>query len=116
MVFVQCSLKLGEWMEVIADTLDGKVEESHYHNKILTTIEESDLTTTDQYNLIEEHEDRFLFEEKMRKARLKAALVAKKTIYDTMLAENVPLEQVIKFTGLTSAEIARLNSEDFEDE
>lgn len=109
-----------EWMEAIADTLDRKVEESHYHHKmihkIFAIIEESDLTTTDQYNLIEEHEDRLLLEEKMRKATLKATLTAKKTIYDTMLAKGLDLETTKELTGLTTAEIERLNSDDFDDE
>lgn len=108
-----------EWMEAIADTLDGQVDESHYHNqmihKIFASIEESDLTPTDQYNLIEEHEDGLLLEEKISKATLKASLKAKKVIYDNMLANGLDLEMIMKLTGLTPAEIENLTAEDFEE-
>ncbi len=105
-----------EWMLAIADTLDGKVEETDYQDKmihkIFSTIEESNLTPTDQYNLIEEHEDNLLLEEKINKATLKT----KKTIYENMLAENIPLEMILKLTNLTLADIDNLNSTNFEDE
>jgi predicted transposase/invertase (TIGR01784 family) len=92
----------------------------NYHDKmihkIFSTIEESDLTPTDQYNLIEEHEDGLLLEEKISKATLEAALNVKKTIYDTMLAKGLDLETIKELTGLTAAEIESLNNEDFNNE
>jgi predicted transposase/invertase (TIGR01784 family) len=105
-----------EWMEAIADTLDGEVEESDYHDrmiqKIFTSIEEDGLTPTDRYDLIEEYEDRLLMVEKEEKAKL----AGKKEVAQGMLAEKMPLELIVKLTGLTPAEIENLNNEDFDDD
>lgn len=90
-----------EWMEAIADTLDGKVEENNYHHamiqKIFSSIAEDGLTPQDRYNLIEEYEDNMLIAD--------AELKLKKEIAKNLLTIGLEIESIAKATGLTLSEI-----------
>jgi hypothetical protein len=97
-----------EWMNAIADTLDGEVEESDYHNamiqKIFDSIEEDGLTPKDRYDMIEEYENNKLIADKEKDA----ALEKSKTIAKNLLAEGLPIEMIARTTGLIFVEIEKL--------
>ncbi len=101
-----------EWMDAIKDTLDGKVEESDYHNvmiqKIFNSIEKDGITPTERYEMFEEY-DRREFMEKKKKNGIKK--VAK-----NMLDEGFALEIITKLTSLTPAEIENLPNENLDED
>jgi hypothetical protein len=101
-----------EWMNAIADTLDGEVEESDYHNamiqKIFDSIEEDGLTPRDRYDMIEEYEDNKLIEDKKKEAVQEVA--------KNLLAANIAIETVVQITGLSLSEIEKLNNPLLNDE
>jgi hypothetical protein len=105
-------IRYKEWLEAIKDTLDGKVEESNYHDvmiqKIFNTIEEDGITPTERYAMFEEYDQREIAE-----TRLKNKL---KFIVNNMVAEGLSLEIISKVTGLTVAEIENSSDEYFDDE
>jgi predicted transposase/invertase (TIGR01784 family) len=105
-----------EWMNAIADTLDGEIEESDYHNamiqKIFASIEEDGLTPKDRYDMIEEYENNKLIEDKEKDA----ALANSKIIAKNMLAKGFDLETITELTGLSLSEIESLNNPLLNDE
>jgi predicted transposase/invertase (TIGR01784 family) len=109
-----------EWMDAIKDTLDGNVEESDYHNvmiqKIFDSIEEDGITPTERYQMFEEYDRREIEDKLQAKAKVEGKLEGKQEIARGMLAENLPIELIVKLTGLTPAEIENLTDEDFDDE
>jgi hypothetical protein len=105
-------IRYKEWLEAIKDTLDGKVEESNYHDamiqKIFNSIEEDGITPTERYAMFEEYDQREIAE-----TRLKNKL---KFIANNMVAEGLSLEIISKVTGLTVSEIENLSDEYFDKE
>ena len=100
-----------EWLRAIEDTLDGEVNEMDYDNKtiqaIFDTIEQDNITPEERYDLFEEthrQEDMQTSEEKGIKKR-------NNEIAKNMLAEKMPLELIVKLTGLTAVEIENLINE-----
>ena len=105
-------IRYKEWLEAIKDTLDGKVEESNYHDvmiqKIFNSIEEDGITPTERYAMFEEYDQREIAE-----TRLKNKL---KFIANNMVAEGLSLEIISKVTGLTVSEIENSSDEYFDKE
>jgi hypothetical protein len=99
-----------EWMSAIADTLDGQVEETDYHNamiqKIFSSIAEDGLTPRDRYNMIEEYEDNKLIADKEKEAKLNE----KKEIAKAMLLDNEPIDKIVRYTQLTVEQIEMLKN------
>jgi hypothetical protein len=101
-----------EWMDAIKDTLDGKVEETDYHNamiqKIFVAIEKDGITPTERYEMFEEYDRREIAETKLKK---KVKLIAR-----GMLAKGFDLDTITELTGLTLAEIENLPNENLDDD
>jgi predicted transposase/invertase (TIGR01784 family) len=89
-----------EWLEAIEDTLDGKVDETHYQNtsiqKIFELIEEDSITPEERYDL---------FEESHRREEI---IGERKIIAKNMLAKGFDLKTIVELTGLTMAEIEKI--------
>jgi predicted transposase/invertase (TIGR01784 family) len=105
-----------EWMDAIKDTLDGKVEESDYHNvmiqKIFNAIEKDGITPTERYDMFEEYDRREIMETMKKKADLKA----KKLVAKNSLAAGLAIETIVQITGLTPAEIENITDADFDED
>jgi len=89
-----------EWLEAIEDTLDGKVDETHYQNasiqKIFKLIEEDSITPEERYDL---------FEESHRREEI---ISERKIIAKNMLEKGFDLKTIMELTGLALAEIEKI--------
>ncbi|MDD5227750.1 MAG: Rpn family recombination-promoting nuclease/putative transposase [Methylococcales bacterium] len=109
-----------EWLEVIFDSLDGSVDESHYHKsevqKVVEHIEKNDVSPEEKAQMIEEYnweeQKKTVFTEGekvgIQKGIEQGELKTKQNIAKGMLAEGLPVEIIAKLTGLMHAEIQNL--------
>ena len=102
-----------EWLEAINDTLDGEVDETHYHDdgikEIFNLIEEDGITPEERYDM---------FEETHRQEEIEDGI---KKVAKNMLAKGFDFESIAELTGLSRSEIEKLanpllNDEGFEDD
>ncbi len=115
-----------EWLEAIDDSLDEEVDESHYHDgaiqRIFDAIEKDDITPQERAVMFEEY-NRGTYEKTVRQEGLKEGLEKgleegmekgklreKQAIARTMLKEGLPIEMIIKVTGLSENETDSLSS------
>jgi predicted transposase/invertase (TIGR01784 family) len=86
-----------EWLKMIDDSLDNKVDESQYHTseiqKALIRIEEDGITPEERARMIEESYS--------QKAEERGKLEGKLETAKAMLAEGFDMKTIIKITGLT---------------
>ena len=101
-----------EWLEAINDTLDGEVDETHYENKIIKQIfdliEEDSISPEERYEMFEETHRLEEIEEGEQKGIGKGQLEKALQIAKGMLAEKLPLDLIVKLTGLSLSEIEKL--------
>ena len=92
-----------EWLEVISDSLDNQVDESHYHlpeiSKVLDYIE-ADVSPEEKARMIDEYN----FEE-WRKEGIKERMLE---IAASMLKNNLPLVMIAEITGLDEEAISKV--------
>jgi hypothetical protein len=95
-----------EWLSAIEDSLDGEVDETHYHTKEIQTIFEHIARNT-----ISPQEKARMIEEYHQEEAINAeALKVKKTIVDNMLINGLSINTIAQLTGLNLTEIEFLNT------
>jgi predicted transposase/invertase (TIGR01784 family) len=96
-----------EWLEVISDSLDNQVDESHYHlpeiSKVLDYIE-ADVSPEEKARMIDEYN----FEE-WRKEGIKERMLE---MAKTMLQEGFTLAMISKLTGLDEQTVLAISMND----
>jgi predicted transposase/invertase (TIGR01784 family) len=105
-----------EWMDAIQDTLDGKVEETNYHElliqKIFDAIESDHISPTERARMFDEFNNQeqrqTVFTKGIEQGKIEGKLEEKRLIAKGMLAEEIPVEIIAKLTGLTPTEIQNL--------
>jgi predicted transposase/invertase (TIGR01784 family) len=97
-----------EWLDAINDTLDGEVDDAHYENKtikkIFDLIEEDSITPEERYEMFEETHR----QEEIEEGEQKGVQKGLQKVAKGMLAERLPLELIVKLTGLSLSEIEKL--------
>ena len=108
-----------EWLEIIFDSLDGRVEESNYHKsevqKVVQHIEQNGVSPEEKAEMIEEYNwEEFqkkqveLQKKKFDEGIQKGKLEEKRLIARGMLAEGLSIEIIAKLTSLSVQEIGNL--------
>ncbi|MEI7796396.1 MAG: hypothetical protein WCI06_07140 [Methylococcaceae bacterium] len=108
-----------EWLEIIFDSLDGRVEESNYHKsevqKVVQHIEQNGVSPEEKAEMIEEYNwEEFqkkqveLQKKKFDEGIQKGKLEEKRLIARGMLAEGLGIEIIAKLTNLSVQEIENL--------
>jgi len=94
------------WLLAINDTLDEKVEESHYSlpeiQKIFSHIEKHGISPEERAKMFDEYAQELLHEEKKLEGKLE--------VVQTMLQKGMALDLISEVTGLPIAEIEQLTS------
>jgi predicted transposase/invertase (TIGR01784 family) len=96
-----------EWLEVISDSLDNQVDETHYHlpeiNKVLDYIE-ADVSPEEKARMIDEYNFEEWREEGIKERMLEIAA--------SMLKNNLPLAMIAEITGLNEDVISKIGIDD----
>ncbi len=106
-----------EWLEAINDSLDEKVDESHYHlaeiQKIFSFIEKNLISPDDKAKMIEEynieeskHEE---FEKGIDEGFNRGELKGKLATAKELLAMGLSLDNIKQATGLTDQQLTQLD-------
>jgi len=97
-----------EWLEVISDSLDNQVDESHYHlpeiSKVLSYIEEADVSPEEKARMIDETHLEELREQGRKEGLEQKTLEMAKT----MLQEGLSVKMIVKITGLNEEAISKI--------
>ena len=105
-----------EWLKLIEDSLDGEVEEQDYHlaeiQKILTHIEENDVSPREKARMIEESHieemESTAFDKGIKKGEEQAVLRRDIEIAKNMLQQGLDSQIIAKTTGLDEKTIQSL--------
>ena len=101
--------KIKRWLELIEDSLDGKLEESKYTDKMFTAILNTIHRPNIDRDLLSQIKDEAAWENVKRRQREEGFEEGEKQArLDTdqkMLADGLPIEMVLKYTGLTHTDL-----------
>jgi predicted transposase/invertase (TIGR01784 family) len=94
-----------EWLKVIYDSLDNKVDETQYQlaeiQKALIRIEEDEITPDERARMIEESYSQKAEQRGKLEGRLEGKLEGKLETAKIMLAKGFDIKTIVEITGLT---------------
>lgn len=106
---------LREWLAAIDDTLDQEVDERNYQDpliqRIFELIEQDHISPEERAHMFQEYNEEYV----KREVRQEAKQEGKIEIARALLAEGMALSLIARVTGLTEAEIARLQETEAKD-